>query len=171
MSATTHPDTTVVADDGVPTIRITREFDAPVANVFRAHTDPALYARWCGPRGLVTTIGDWDCRTGGAWRFQQADADGNEFDFYGSFHEIRANELIVQTFTFAGFPDGVSLERLSFDDLGDGRSRLSTLSLLDSFEGRDAMIASGMEFGVREGYDKLDDLLAANDGMTAEVDR
>lgn len=77
----------------------------------------------------------------------------------GSFHEIRENEVIVQAFTFAGFPDGVSLERLSFDDLGNGRCSLTTVSLLDSFEGRDAMIASGMEFGIREGYDKLDDLL------------
>ncbi len=152
--------TSVEADDQVPAIIITREFDANVAAVFRAHTDPALLARWVGPVELTTTITHWDCRTGGAWSFHQFDAEGNEFDFYGSFLEIRPDELIVQTFTFAAFPDGVSLERLTFEDLGADRSRLTATSLVDSFEARDAMIASGMERGVRESYEKLDTLLA-----------
>lgn len=163
MITTTHPDTEIVADDVVPAIRITREFNAPVDKVFAAHTDPDIYARWNGPHDLSTTIGEWDCRTGGAWSFVSADADGNEFGFYGSFHEVRPNELIVQTFTFAGFPDGVSLERLTLDDLGEGRCRLTAVSLVDSFEARDAMIASGMEHGIREGYEKLDDHLAGSD--------
>ncbi len=160
MTTATHPDTAIVADATVPAIRITREFNAPVENVFRAHTDAELYARWIGPSELSTTIGEWDCRTGGAWSFVSADADGNEYGFYGSFHEVRLNELIVQTFTFAGFPDAVSLERLMLEDLGERRCRLTAVSLVDSFEARDAMIASGMESGVCEGYDKLDDLLA-----------
>ena len=159
MSTTTHPETEIVADDTVPAIRITREFNAPVANVFRAHADADLYARWSGPHGLTATIGTWDCRTGGEWSFRHTDPDGNHYDFYGSFHEVRPDELIVQTFTFAGFPDGVALERLMLEDLGDRRCRLTAVSLVDSFEARDAMIASGMETGIREGYDKLDDLL------------
>ena len=73
---------------------------------------------------------------------------------------MRPCELIVQTFTFEGQPDDVALERLLFEDLGDGRTRLTSTSLVDSFEGRDAWIASGMEDGVREGYERLDDLLA-----------
>lgn len=162
MNAPTHPDTELVVDDKVPTIRFVREFRAPAARVFRAHTDPEIYARWNGPHELDTTIIDWDCRTGGAWNMRQTDTDGNEFGFYGSFHEIRPDELIVQTFTFAGYPDGVSLERLTFQDLGNGRCLLTTVSLVDSFEGRDAMIASGMETGVREGYDKLDDILSVD---------
>lgn len=101
---------------------------------------------------------------GGEWSFHQADPGGNSYDFYGSFHEIRSNKLIAQTFTFAGFPDGVALERLTFDDLGDDRTRLTATSLVDSFEARDAMIGSGMERGVREGYDKLDAVLAADTG-------
>ena len=164
MNTTTHPDTQIIADDTVPAIRITREFNAPVANVFRAHTDPDLFARWIGPREHSTTIGEWDCRTGGAWSFTSTDGDGNQFSFYGSFHEVRPNDLIVQTFTFAGFPDGVSLERLSLEDLGDGRCRLTGTSLVDSFESRDAMIASGMESGIRAGYEQLDELLAAQLG-------
>lgn len=160
MNTTSHPETEIIADDTVPAIHIIREFDAPVANVFRAHADPELYARWSGPHGLVATIGNWDFRTGGSWSFRHTDPDGNHYDFYGSFHEVRPDELIVQTFTFAGFPDGVALERLALEDLGAGRCRLRAVSLVDSFEARDAMIASGMETGIREGYDKLDDLLA-----------
>ena len=73
---------------------------------------------------------------------------------------MRPDELIVQTFTFEGFPDGVALEKLVFEDLGDGRTRLTPTSLVDSFEGRDAFVASGMETGVVEGYERLDDVLA-----------
>lgn len=121
-----------------------------------------MYAQWVGPHQLTTTIGDWDCRTGGSWSFQQNDPDGNQYEFYGSFHEIRTDEVIVQTFTFAGYPDGVSLERITFADLGHGRSRVTTVSVVDTFEARDAMISSGMESGIREGYAKLDDLLSAS---------
>ena len=101
----------------------------------------------------------YDCRTGGSYRYR-AVSEGNEFGFHGSFHDVRPSELIVQTFTFDGEPDSVALERMVFGDLGDGRTRLSSTSLVDSFEGRDAFIASGMEEGVRESYERLDELLA-----------
>lgn len=160
MTTSTHPETTITVHDDVPMITLTREFAAPVERVFRAHTDPDLYARWCGPHDISTTITGWDCRTGGSWSFDQFVGD-DTLSFYGSFHEIRPDELIVQTFTFAGFPDGVTLERATFSDLGAGRTRLVATSLVDSFEARDAMVASGMEVGIREGYDALDDLLGA----------
>jgi uncharacterized protein YndB with AHSA1/START domain len=156
---TTHPETQVTLDKDIPIVRITREFEAPVAKVYRAHVDADLYGRWIGPRDLSTTISQWDCRTGGSWRFVQADGEGNSYEFYGSFHEVRPDESIVQTFTFVGFPDSVSLDRVSFEDLGDGRSRLVATSLLDSFEARDAMVEAGMEQGITEGYEKLDDVL------------
>ncbi len=104
-------------------------------------------------------IDHYDCRTGGAWRYLHI-SDGNEFGFHGSFHEVRPSDLIVQTFTFEGDPDGVALERLVFEDLGDGRTRLAATSLVDSFEGRDAFLSSGMEEGVRQSYERLDELLA-----------
>ncbi len=88
-------------------------------------------------------------------------SDGNEFGFRGCFHEVRPSELIIQTFTFEGEPDGVALERLILEDLGAGRTRLISTSLVDSFEGRDAVLASGMEDGVRESYERLDELLAS----------
>ena len=153
-------ETTITADRDLPLVRIEREFDAPPEKVFRAHTDPALVARWLGPRDLEMTVEEWDCRSGGSWRYVSVH-EGEEYGFRGCFHEVRPNELIVQTFTFDGWPDSVSLERLTLEDLGDGRTRLVATSLVDSFEARDAFLASGMETGVREGYDKLDELLAS----------
>jgi len=149
----------ITADADVPLVRITREFDAPPAKVFRAHTDPELLVQWLGPRRYEMRIDHHDCRTGGSYRYLHV-GGGNEFGFHGCFHEVRPSQLIVQTFTFEGEPDGVALERLLFEDLGDGRTRLTSTSLVDSFAGRDAFLASGMEDGVREGYERLDDLLA-----------
>ena len=152
-------ETQIELDPKVPLIRITREFDAPREKVFRAHTDPELVVRWVGPRRHTMTIDTWDCRTGGSYRYVHA-SGGNEFAFRGTFHEVRPNELIVQTFTFEGMPDGVALGKLTLEDLGDGRTRLVTTSLVDSFEDRDAFAASGMEEGVVEGYERLDEVLA-----------
>ncbi|MGI9021825.1 MAG: SRPBCC family protein [Acidimicrobiales bacterium] len=158
MTTRTH-ETEIATDPDVPLIRITREFDAPPDKVFRAHTDPDLLVRWCGPRGTEMRIDRFDCRTGGSYRYVHV-SDGDEFGFRGCFHEVRPAEVIVQTFTFEGMPDGVALERLVFEDLDDGRTRLTSTSLVDSFEGRDAFVASGMEVGVREGYERLDEVLA-----------
>ena len=104
-------------------------------------------------------IDHYECRTGGSYRYVHV-ADGEEYGFHGSFHEVRPSELIVQTFTFEGVPDGVALERLVLEDLGDNRTRLTGTSLVDSFEGRDAFVASGMETGVHESYQRQDELLA-----------
>ena len=155
---TTTNETTIELDPKVPLVRITREFDAPVAKVFRAHADADLFAKWVGPRDLENRIDHFDCTTGGSWRYVAVRGD-EEYGFHGSFHEVRENELIVQTFTFEGMPDGVSLEKLQFVDLGDGRTRLVATSLVDSFEDRDAFVASGMEEGVTQGYEQLDELL------------
>jgi uncharacterized protein YndB with AHSA1/START domain len=160
MTSTTHHETQIIADPDVPIVRIIREFDAPVEKVYRAHVDPDLVARWMGPKSTRMRIDQWDARTGGSWRYVATEGD-DEYGFYGCFHEVRPNELIVQTFTFEGMPDGVALEKLVLEDLGNGRTRLTTTSLVDSFEGRDGFLASGMEVGVNEGYEKLDDLLAS----------
>jgi uncharacterized protein YndB with AHSA1/START domain len=159
MTTTSTHETTIELDQRVPLVRITREFDAPREKVFRAHTDPELVALWLGPRGYEMRVDHYDCRTGGSYRYLHIDGE-NEYGFYGSFHEVRPDEVIVQTFTFEGFPDGVSLDRLVLEDIGDGRTRLTATSLVDSFEGRDAFVASGMEVGIREGYERLDELLA-----------
>jgi len=158
-STTHHHETSIVADPDVPLVRIVREFDAPPEKVFRAHTDPDLIVQWLGPRDLTMTIDHYDCRTGGSYRYIHARGD-DEFGFHGSFHEVRPNELIVQTFTFEGMPDGVALEKMVLEDLGNGRTRLTATSLVDSFADRDAFVASGMETGVVQGYERLDEILA-----------
>ena len=160
MTSTTHHETQIISDPDVPLIRIIREFDAPPEKVFRAHTDPDLLVQWLGPKDLTMTVDHFDCRTGGSYRYVHTQG-GEEYGFRGCFHEVRPNELIVQTFTFEGFPDGVALERLVFEDIGNGRTRLTGTSLVDSFEERDAFVASGMEEGVREGYERLDELLVS----------
>ncbi len=152
-----YPHAAIEADAKVPLIRITRDFAATPAQLFRAHTDPDLYARWVGPNDITTRIDHWDCRTGGSWAFSNVRGD-ESYSFHGSFHEISPTRL-VQTFTFDGWPDGVSLETLTLSDLGDGRTRLVATSLVDSFEARDQWLASGMETGVNDGYAKLDTLL------------
>ena len=159
MTTTSTHETTIEVDPEVPLVRIVREFDAPPAKVFRAHTDPELVSQWLGPRDLEMVVDHYDCRTGGSYRYVHKRGD-DEFRFHGSFHEVRPGELIVQTFTFEGMPDGVALEKLVFTDLGDGRTRLVGSSLVDSFADRDAFVASGMEHGIREGYERLDELLA-----------
>jgi uncharacterized protein YndB with AHSA1/START domain len=159
MSATTTHETEISIDPDVPAVHIVREFDAPPEKVFRAHTDPDLVVKWLGPQGIDMRIDHYDCRTGGAYRYVHS-MDGEEYGFHGSFHEVRPAELIVQTFAFEGEPDGVALERLVFEDLGDGRTRLRSTSLTDSFEGRDAFIASGAEVGIRDSFERLDDVLA-----------
>ncbi|MBA2478456.1 MAG: SRPBCC family protein [Sporichthyaceae bacterium] len=159
MTSTTHPETTISAVPDLPIVEIVREFDAPPEQVFRAHVDRDLFTQWIGPRDIDMRVEQWDARTGGSYRYVHGRGD-EEFGFYGSFHEVRPNERIVQTFGFDGWPDAVSLEILTLEDLGSGRTRLRGQSIVESIEARDAMLASGMESGVVQGYEKLDDLLA-----------
>ncbi len=147
----------IEADPTVPVIHITRDFAGTPEQLLRAHTDPELFVRWVGPDSLRSRIDYWDARTGGSWRYVATRGD-DEHAFRGCFHEVRPDR-IVQTFTYEGDPDGVALETLWFDDLGNGRTRLRTQSLVDSFESRDGWLKSGMEIGVNEGYAKLDGML------------
>jgi uncharacterized protein YndB with AHSA1/START domain len=157
---TARNETTVAADPSLPTIVVTREFEAQLGRVFRAYTDPELVVQWLGPRRLTMRIEEYDARTHGSYRFLHIDADGTEYGFHGAFHEVRQDERIVQTFTWDGEPDGVSLDTAVFEDLG-GRTRVTTTSVVDSMEARDGILASGMEGGLTEGYERLDELLAA----------
>jgi uncharacterized protein YndB with AHSA1/START domain len=159
MSATTRNETRIEAVPDLPVIRIIREFDAPPERVFRAWTDPQLFVQWIGPRSIDTTVEKWDVRTGGEYRYTGR-RDDFEMGFYGSFHQVRPNERIVQTFGFDAEPDAVSLETLTFEALEGGRCRTVGVSVVESIEIRDAVLSSGMDVGVNEGYEKLDELLA-----------
>jgi uncharacterized protein YndB with AHSA1/START domain len=147
---------TIEADPKLPIIRITRDFQATPEQLFRAHTDPDLFVQWNGPDSVTNKIDHWDARSGGSWRYVSTHGT-DEHGFHGSFHEVRP-DLIVQTFTWEGMPDAVSLESLRFEDLGDGRTRLHAQSLCDSFEARDGWLQSGMEVGVNDGYARLEQL-------------
>lgn len=153
-----NDDTRIAADPALPTIVISREFAAAPERVFRAYTDPDLLIQWLGPRRLTMRIDAYDARRGGSYRYVHRADDGTEFAFHGVFHDVRPAERIVQTFTYEGSPDEVSLETMVFEDLG-GRTLVTTTSLMGSFEARDGMLASGMEGGVRDGHERLDELL------------
>jgi uncharacterized protein YndB with AHSA1/START domain len=159
MSTFTRPETEISAHPSLPLITIVREFDAGPDKLFRAWTEPELVARWMGPKSLSLRIDTWDCRTGGSWRYVAIRAGEEIASFFGSFHQVLPDR-ITQTFTYEGVPDAVALETIWFEDAGDGRTRVRTQSLCDSMEGRDAMISSGMDVGIVEGYEKLDALLA-----------
>lgn len=161
-------ETRIEADPALPTIVITREFDAAPDRVFRAYTDPDLVVQWLGPRRLTMRIETYDARSGGAYRYTHLEDDGTEYGFRGVFHEVRPAERIVQTFAYDGFPDSVSLETAVFEDLG-GRTRVTTTSVMESLEARDAIIKSGMQDGVRQGHERLDELLAGREGGKADA--
>jgi uncharacterized protein YndB with AHSA1/START domain len=151
-------ETTIDVDTRLPLVRIRREFDAPVQRVFRAHVDPSLFVRWIGPNDTDAKVEHWDARTGGSWRYASIRGDFRA-TFWGSFHELRDDELVIQTQTYEGTPDRVSLDRLTLESISLNRTLLVCTSLHESFEDRDALIASGMERGVRQGYEQLDRLL------------
>jgi uncharacterized protein YndB with AHSA1/START domain len=153
---------TLSIPEGQPFIDFTRDFDAPVAAVFRAHRDPALVAQWLGPNGYEMVVEEYDFRSGGRYRYLHRDPNGGDYWFNGVFHVVRENEFAIQTFEFEGFPDVVSIESLRFEDLGDGRTRLSGHAVYPTQEARDGMVESGMETGMSQGYERLESLIGEN---------
>ena len=151
--------THITAEPGMPQIVITREFDAPRELLFRAFTEPDLLVQWLGPRDLTMTVDQHDARDGGTWRYVHRDAAGNEFSFHGVYHGAPSPDGIVRTFEFDGAPGHVSLETATFEDRG-GRTLLRTNSVFQSVEDRDAMLQSGMEAGVNDSMERLEDLFA-----------
>jgi uncharacterized protein YndB with AHSA1/START domain len=153
--------TVITAEPGKQELFITREFDAPRELVFKAHTDPEIYVRWLGPRDLTTNLETFEPVSGGRWRFIQKDKDGNEFGFHGVNHDVTAPERIIGTFEFEGLPESghVILETTKFESLTGGRTRVTTQSVYQSVEDRDGMVAAGMESGVVDGHERLDEIL------------
>jgi uncharacterized protein YndB with AHSA1/START domain len=151
--------TQIIAEPGVPQTVITREFDAPPALLFRAYTEPELLVQWLGPRNQTLTIDRFDVHHGGTWHYTSRDTNGNEYGFRGVFHGTPSLDGIVQTFEFEGVPGKVCLETATFEEQG-GKTLLRLNSVYQSVEDRDAMIESGMEDGLTEGFERLDELLA-----------
>ncbi|MDQ1551788.1 MAG: hypothetical protein QOD50_1210 [Actinomycetota bacterium] len=150
--------TTITANPGEQVVDIERVINAPVADVYRAYTQPELIAQWMGPRGYEMEIDTFDVRDGGSWRFVHITPEGGKFGFHGSYHSVVPQTSMVQTFEFEGAPGHVSLERVTFEGEGD-TTRVRVHAVYQTVEDRDAMIDSGMVHGVTEGYERLDELL------------
>jgi uncharacterized protein YndB with AHSA1/START domain len=157
--------TKLIAPPGVPQVIVERELNAPRDVVFRAFTDPDLLVQWLGPRRLTMVIDRWDFRDGGTWRYVHREADGSEYGFHGVFHSTTSPDGIVQTFEFEGYPGAVQLDTATFEDRGE-KTLVRLNSVFQSVENRDGMVASGMESGLNEGFERLDELIAA---LTAPV--
>ena len=138
---------------------LTRVFDAPRELVFRAHTDPDLIPQWWGLRSNTTIVKTMDVRPGVTWRFIQRDAAGHEFVFHGEYREILLPERLINTFEFEGISGHVILDMLVFEELPDGRTKLTATSLFATIIDRDGMLNSGMESGSNESWDRLAELL------------
>jgi uncharacterized protein YndB with AHSA1/START domain len=157
---------TTPAEVTTPTDReivVERVFDAPRGRVFAAFTDPELVPQWYGPRNTTTVVDVMDVRAGGSWRFVSRDSNGDETGFRGTYREVTPPERIVQTFEWEGMPGYVSVETATFEDLGE-RTKLTTTTLFHTPEERDGMLASGMESGMNETFERLDELLAKGSG-------
>ena len=151
----------IIVNPGSLEIVTKMTFNAPRELIFKAYTDPDLIRQWYGPRFLTTEVDKLDARPGGQWRFLNRDPEGNVYAFHGVYHDVVAPERLVQTFEYEGMPGHVVLETAVFEDLGGGKTRVETQSIFQSIEDRDGMVASGMEVGINDGYDRMNELLAS----------
>jgi uncharacterized protein YndB with AHSA1/START domain len=152
-------------------VGIERVFDAPRELVWELYTDPEAMAYWLGPRGTNMRVEEMDLREGGSYRYVHTEDDGKEWIFFGEHREVEPPKVLESTFAYEG-PDGPmegdpSIDRVEFQELEDGRTKIVVTSSFASKEQRDAMLQSGMETGVVEGYEKLDELLARRQGSSA----
>ncbi|WP_248966082.1 SRPBCC family protein [Sphaerisporangium perillae] len=157
MVAAASSGTAVVTLPADKQILITREFNAPKHLVYRAYTTPELIKRWWGgDRGDVTSV-EVDLRVGGTWRYVMVANGGFEVGFHGEYQEIVPDERIVCTEVFEGMPDEAALTTVTFAEK-DGRTTLTMLVEHKSQESRDAHINSGMEGGMQEALDHLEEI-------------
>jgi uncharacterized protein YndB with AHSA1/START domain len=153
--------TKLIAEPGKQELFIEREFNAPRELVFKAYTDPKLYVQWLGPRGFTMELETFEPKSGGRWRYVQVDKEGNKFGFHGSFHEVLIPERIIDTFEYEELPERghIILQKAVFEELPNGRSKVIAQAVFFSVADRDGLIESGMEIGVNEGYERLDEIL------------
>jgi uncharacterized protein YndB with AHSA1/START domain len=155
---TTMRKTEYTIEPGKNELTSTTVIDAPRELVFRAYTDPEIFARWWGPRRLTNKILKYDSQSGGSWHVIQVDADGSEYGFRGVNHEVKAPERICQTFEFLGVPGHVALQTATFEAVGN-KTRINAQILFQSVMDRDGMVASGMKSGADESMERLQEVL------------
>jgi uncharacterized protein YndB with AHSA1/START domain len=160
MTTSTNAETTFVQKSDLE-FEMTRIFKAPRELVFAACTEPRHMSQWWGPRDFTMPVCEMDVRPGGTYRYVQRAPDGNTYAFHGTFREVAPPARLIMTQIFDPFPMSELLVTVAFEDLGDGRTRLTDTMLFDSIEARDATIGSGMESGARQSYDRLAQLLDA----------
>jgi uncharacterized protein YndB with AHSA1/START domain len=139
-------------------IVMTRAFDAPRELVFKAYTDPTIIRPWWGWRDSTIIVDKLDLQPGGAWRFIGRQPDGNEYAFRGEYREIVPPERLVYTFEYEGMPGHILVETITFEE-HDGKTTLTSVSVFDSVEDRDGMLATGMAEGAAESFDQLEEYL------------
>jgi len=156
--ASTMPKTEYTIEPGKQEIISTVVLDAPRELVFKAYTDPKLFAQWWGPRQYENKIDKFDSRSGGEWRVVQRGADGSEHGFRGVNHEVVPNERICATFEYEGVPGHVALQTATFEPQGN-KTKLVAHMVFQSVMDRDGMVASGMRDGADESMERLAELL------------
>jgi uncharacterized protein YndB with AHSA1/START domain len=147
-----------VVEPGKQELIVTRMFDAPRELVYRAFTEPDLFAQWWGPRKYTSRIEKFDVKPGGLWRIVQFDGSGAEHAFSGVHHAAVAPERIVATFEYEGVPGHVLLGTTVFEAVGN-KTRMVAQNVFQSVADRDGMVSSGMREGSDESYDRLTELL------------
>jgi len=154
--------TTIKAEASEQELFITREFEAPREMVFKAFTTPELIVQWLGPRELKMKLDKFEPKAGGSYRYVHIDPAGNEYGFHGVVHEVFAPQRIIQTFEFEGLPEAghVTLETSRFEELPGNRTRVTIQSVFQSVTDRDGMMQAGMERGVNDSHNRLDELFA-----------
>ena len=143
-------------------ILITREFAAPRHLVYRAWTTPELIKRWWSAKRGQVTLAEVDLRVGGRWRFVMVTEDGFEVGFHGEYRELVENERIVCTEVYEGMPDGIAVNTMTFAEAG-GHTSLTILVEHSCREHRDAHIESGMEDGLQDAMDLLEQVALSLD--------
>lgn len=154
----TMPKTEYTIEPGKQDIITSTVIDARRDLVYKAYTDPKLFAQWWGPRQYDNHIEKFDIRRGGEWRVVQRGADGGEHGFRGVTHDATAPERICQTFEYEGVPGHVALQTATFEDLGN-KTRIVAQVVFQSVMDRDGMVASGMKSGADESMERLAELL------------
>ena len=154
--------TALQVEPGKQELFIYREFDAPRDLVFRTFTDANLLSQWMNPCSMTLHIDQFDPVDGGAYHFTHTDPKGGKYAFRGVMHEVNAPERLIRTFEYLGLPERghVVLETLRLEALPGNRTRLTIQSVFQSVADRDGMVAAGMENGVSESHQLLDELLA-----------
>jgi len=155
---------TITAEPGMKEIFIIQEFDFDRELVFKAFTDPYLYAQWIGQKGLATKIELFEPRNGGSYRFLQKDKNGKVVAFHGVYHEVLTPVRIISTMEYEGLSTKghVELDTVKFDLLPGNRTKLIIQEIFQTDEDRDGMMNDGLEKGINEGFERLEELLSKN---------